>query len=128
MPRNKGIGRKFKRKRDTSKPYLRPKGKQKLETTDRAEEPCNVDSDDEEFSDCDDGFGVVINDEMRHKITKITKNPRLEARFWKCSSMFWNLPFCMCFSSAVINTHTKFEKNLRTLKKKVFSFAQTHST
>ena len=55
------------------------------------------------------------------------KNPRLEARFWKCSSMFWNLPFCMCFSSAVINTHTKFEKNLRTLKKKVFSFAQTNS-
>ena len=64
MPRIKGIGRKFKRKRDTSKPYLRPKGKQKLETTGRAEEPCNVDSDDEEFSDCDDGFGAVINDEM----------------------------------------------------------------
>ena len=70
MPRNKGIGRKCKRKRDTSSTYLRPKGKQKLETTGRAEEPCNVDSDDEEFSDCDDGFGVVINDEMRHKITR----------------------------------------------------------
>ena len=49
MPRNKGIGRKFKPKRDASAPNLRPKGKQKLETTDRAEEPCNVDSDDEEF-------------------------------------------------------------------------------
>ena len=49
MPRNKGIGRKFKRKRDTSKPYLRPKGKQELETTDRAEEPCNVDSEDGGF-------------------------------------------------------------------------------
>ena len=23
--------------------------------------------------------------------------------------MFWNLTFCMCFSSTVINTHTKFE-------------------
>ena len=64
MPRNKGIGRKYKRKRDTSSTYLRPKGKQKLETTGRAEEPCNVDSDDENFSDCDDGFGAVINDEV----------------------------------------------------------------
>ena len=42
--------------------------------------------------------------------------------------MFWNLPFCMCFSSAVINTHTKFEKNLRTFKKNEFSFAQTNSS
>ena len=49
MPRHKGIGRKSERKRDTLAPYLRPKGKQKLETTDRAEDPCNVDSDDEEF-------------------------------------------------------------------------------
>ena len=65
MPRNKRIGRKYKQKRDTSEPYLRPKGKQKLETIGRAEEPYNVDSDDEEFSDCDDGFGAVINDEMR---------------------------------------------------------------
>ena len=72
MPRNKGIGRKFKRKRDTSKPYLRPKGKQKLETTDRAEEPCNVDSDDEKLSDCDDGFGAVINDEMRRGAIAVT--------------------------------------------------------
>ena len=65
MPRNKGIGRKYKPKRDASAPDLRPKEKKKLETTGRAEEPCNVDSDDEEFSDCDDGFGAVINDEMR---------------------------------------------------------------
>ena len=72
MPRNKGIGRKLKRKRDTSKPYLRPKRKQKLETTDRAEEPCNVDSDDEKFSDCDDGFGAVINDEMRRGAIAVT--------------------------------------------------------
>ena len=49
MPRSKGIGGKFKPKRDASAPDLRPKGKQKLETAGRAEEPCNVDSDDEEF-------------------------------------------------------------------------------
>ena len=72
MPRNKGIGRKYKRKRDTSSTYLRPKGKQKLETTGRAKEPCNVDSDDEESSDCDDGFGVVINDEMRRGAIAVT--------------------------------------------------------
>ena len=75
MPRSKGIGRKFKPKRDASAPYLRPKGKQKLETTGRAEDPCNVDSDDEEFSDCDDGFGAVINDEMRRGAIAVT-NPR----------------------------------------------------
>ena len=54
------------------RPYLRPKGKQKLETTGRAEEPCNVDSEDEEFSDCDDGFGAVINDEMRRGAIAVT--------------------------------------------------------
>ena len=52
--------------------YVRPKKKKKLETTDRAEEPCNVDSDDEEFSDCDDGFGAVINDEMRRGAIAVT--------------------------------------------------------
>ena len=72
MPCNKGIGRKYKRKRDTSAPYLRPKGKQKLETTGRAEEPCNVDSEEKEFSDCDDGFGAVINDEMRRGAIAVT--------------------------------------------------------
>ena len=45
MLHNKGIGRKFKPKRNTSVPDLRPKGKQKLETKCRAEEPCNIDSD-----------------------------------------------------------------------------------
>ena len=75
MPRHKGIGRKSERKRDTLAPYLRPKGKQKLETTGRAEEPCNVDLDDEEISDCDDGFGAVINDEMRRGAIAVT-NPR----------------------------------------------------
>ena len=73
MPRHKGIGRKSKRKRDTLAPYLRPKGKKKLEKTGRAEEPCNVDSDDEEFSDCDDGFGAVINDEMRRGAIAVTR-------------------------------------------------------
>ena len=66
MPRSKGIGRKFKPKRDASAPDLRPKGKQKLETTGRAEEPCNVDSDDE------DGFGAVINDEVRRAAIAVT--------------------------------------------------------
>ena len=72
MPRHKGIGRKSERKRDTLAPYLRPKGKQKLETTGRAEEPCSVDSDDGEFSDCDDGFGAVINDEMLRGAIAVT--------------------------------------------------------
>ena len=73
MPGHKGIGRKSERKRDTLAPYLRPKGKQKLETTGRAEEPCSVDSEDEEFSDCDDGFGAVIDDEMRRDAIAVTR-------------------------------------------------------
>lgn len=46
MPRNKGIGRKVKPKRDTFGTRSTTQRKQKLETAGRAEEPYNVDSDD----------------------------------------------------------------------------------